>query len=554
MDEITIRQRQALIAPDCASQNRSMTGDPEESSAKQQFSSHSLLSWNSELAQGTWRMISHLTASDRRSKKDAYLSFLVLLMIRMGVRPKIGAAYPRCVYDERNDKVETNTGQCPLCGSELSRTKFHEIQQKRRDEQKKRLAEMAEAELAIKRRLGQEFKKELEQASRAAEKKAGEQAEQRINKVLAEREQLAKRVKESEAREAEILRQAQLEIEKQKQAAAKKATQEAEQRITKVTAERDLAAKKLKEAQESEAEIRKLAQEEAEKRQQKELTEQRQALEKDKKLSLLKLQSEFNRERESYRKKTQLLETQLQRKTANELGDGGEIDVYESLREAFDGNGGRTTRIPKGQSGADLLHEVFHKGEICGRIIVDAKIRQAWQNSFVTKLRQDQVEAGAEHAILATTVFPAGKKEMCIESGVIVISPARVVHIVQLLRQAMITMHVKGLSMKERMSKMSRLYKLITSEPYVAKFTEASRLTKDILDLDAQEKTAHDNVWKKRGALAKRMQNVLREVETEVAAVIEGEEEGVPAAFVVEGVAAASSDSEAEEAVAWSKR
>src|SRR4029077_8752164 len=166
--------------------------------------------------------------------------------------------------------------------------------------------------------------------------------------------------------------------------------------------------------------------------------------------------------------------------------------VYEALREAFDGNGGKTTRTPKGYSGADLLHEVFHKGEICGRIIVDAKIRQAWQNSFVTKLRQDQVEAGAEHAILATTVFPAGKKEMCIESGVFVISPAHVVHIVQLMRHAMINSHVKGLSMKERASKMSRLYKLITSEPYVAKFTEASRLTKDILDLDAQEKTSYD--------------------------------------------------------------
>jgi hypothetical protein len=88
----------------------------------------------------------------------------------------------------------------------------------------------------------------------------------------------------------------------------------------------------------------------------------------------------------------------------------------------------------------DILHDVFHKGQPCGRIVVDAKIRQCWQNNFVTKLRQDQVEAGAEHAILATTLFPAGKKEMCIESGVIVMSPGRVVHMVQLLRQAIISM------------------------------------------------------------------------------------------------------------------
>ena len=419
--------------------------------------------------------------------------------------------------------MEANLEQCPLCGSELSQTKFREIRAKLREQDQKKADALAEAELAIKQRLEQEFKKELEEQRRATEKRAREEAEQRVKKVAAERDLAARRLKEAEAREADIKKQAQLEIGKQKQLAEKKANADAEQQIKKIAAERDLAAKKLKEAEVREAGVRKRAQEEAEKQRQKELLDQRQTLENDKKLALLKQQSEFNRERESYRKKTQLLESQLQRKTANELGDGGEIDVFEALREAFDGNGGRTTRIPKGENGADILHEVFHKGEPCGQIIVDAKNRQAWQNIFVTKLRQDQIEAGAEHAILATTVFPAGKKEMCIESGVIVISPPRVVHIVQLLRQAMVTMHVKGLSMKERTSKMSRLYKLITSESYAAKFTEANRLTQDILELEVQEKTAHDNVWKKRGALVKRMHNVLREVETEVAAVIQGD-------------------------------
>ncbi len=420
--------------------------------------------------------------------------------------------------------METNLEQCPLCGTELSQTKFREIRAKLRDQDQKKAAELAEAKSAVARNLEEEFKKKFEQQRRDTEKKVREETEQRVNKVIAERDQLTTKLKVAEAREGEIRKQAQLEIEKQKLTAEKKAKVDAEQQIKKVTAERDQAAAKLKAAVAREAEVRKQAQEEAAKQAQKEIADQRQVLDKDKKLALLKQQSEFNRERESYRKKTQLLENQLQRKTANELGDGGEIDVFEALREAFDGNSGKTTRIPKGQAGADLLHEVFHKGQPCGRIIVDSKNRQAWQNTFLTKLRQDQIEAEAEHAILATTVFPAGKRELCIESGIIVISPARVVHMVQLLRQAMITMHVKGLSVKERASKMSRLYNLITSESYTGKFTEANRLTQDILELEVQEKTAHDNVWKKRGALVKRMHSVLREVETEVAAVIEGDD------------------------------
>src|SRR3984885_11836178 len=146
--------------------------------------------------------------------------------------------------------------------------------------------------------------------------------------------------------------------------------------------------------------------------------EQRQALEKDKTPTLLKQDAKFNREREALQKKMQLMDKQLQKKTANELGDGAEIDLFEALRESFPGD--KIARIPKGQAGADIQHEVLYKGVSCGKIIVDSKNRQSWQNSFVTKLRQDQVEAGAEHAVLATTVFPAGKKEMCIESGVIV--------------------------------------------------------------------------------------------------------------------------------------
>jgi hypothetical protein len=417
--------------------------------------------------------------------------------------------------------MEINLEQCPLCGTELSQTKFREIRAKLRDQEERKAADLAEAKSAVTRKLEEEFKKKLEQQNRDTEKRIRAEAGQEVKKVAAEREQLASKLKAAEAREGDIRKQAQLEIERQKQAAEKKATAEAEQRVKKITAERDQTAKKLKEAEEREVEIRKQANEAAAKQAQKELTQQRNALERDKNFALLKQQSQHNRDRDSLQKKVKMLEHTLQNKTANELGDSGEIDVFEALRDGFQGD--KITRIRKGEPGADILQEVLYKGEVCGRIVVDAKNRQAWQNTFVAKLRQDQVEAKAEHAILATTAFPAGKREMCIESGVIVISPAHVVNIVQVLRHAMVLMHVQGLSMRERASKMSQLYKLITSKSYSAKFTEASRLTEDILELEVKEQAEHGRVWKNRGALVKRMQNLLREVETEVAAVIESD-------------------------------
>ena len=489
--------------------------------------------------------------------------------------------------------MELNREQCPLCGTELSGVKFKEIQAKLRREEQEKTAALTQAESALRLRLEKQFNQNLERQRQELEKKARDEAEARIKEVASERDIVAKKLKEAETREAEIRKQAQHEIAKEKLAAQTQAKGEAEQQIKQAAAERDELAKKLKEAQQREGETQKKVEQEIEKQKQaavikakseaadqisklarerdqaaakakeaeareaaarkqimedaeKERLNQRQSLETDKKLALLKQQSEFNRERESFQAKLQLVEKQLQKKTANELGDGAEIDLYEALRESFPTD--KITRTPKGQAGADILHEIFYKGDSCGRIIIDSKNRQGWQNAFVTKLRQDQIDAGAEHAILATTVFPAGKKEMCIESDIIVISPARVIYITQLLRNAMVTMHVKGLSMKERSSKMSRLYKLITSESYSHKFAEAGKLAEEILELDVQEKKTHDNVWKKRGSLAKQVQNVLREAETDVAAVIESTEDSeAPSAFGVKSAHSLSTASRIQE-------
>jgi hypothetical protein len=377
---------------------------------------------------------------------------------------------------ERTMNVETE--RCPWCGSPISHARFVEIETKIREQEHKKLAE---AEAALRKRLEEKFIRDLETQKRAAEKLAKEEAEKLVAKAASERNLALEKLKQAEAREASVRKQAQ---------------EEAERKLTAVL-------------------------EQAERQRQKELNQQRLILEKAKDQDLLKQQAEFNRKSEALQKKMLEMDRQLQRKTANELGEGAEVDLYEVLRETFTSD--QITRTPKGQPGADILHEVMYKGESCGRIIIDSKNRQGWQNTYVTKLRQDQTEAGAEQAILATTVFPGGKKELCVESDVIVVNPARVVYIVSLLRQAMVTMHIRGLSIKERTGKMNQLYKFITSEGYTQRVREATKLTGDILELDVHEKNDHDNVWRKRGALARRLHSVLREVDTEISSIVESE-------------------------------
>ena len=85
----------------------------------------------------------------------------------------------------------------------------------------------------------------------------------------------------------------------------------------------------------------------------------------------------------------------------------------------------KITRIGKGQAGADILSRgLVQSAKLCGRImLIDSKNRKGWRRTkSVTKLRADQTAAKAEHAILSTTVFPSGQKELFVESGMIMAS------------------------------------------------------------------------------------------------------------------------------------
>lgn len=358
--------------------------------------------------------------------------------------------------------MNSSIDKCPWCGSAIAHDRFVQIQNAIRQEEKQKLAV---AERTMRTRLEKETSDRLgaEQVKLASERK----------KVDEERAKL---------------------VEDRRSMAA--------------TAKQQLDA----------------AKQQAEKQRLRELAQTREVLQKDKDDSLLKKEAEFAREREALQKKVADLSRRIQRKSAGELGDGAEIDLFEELRALFPADD--ISRVAKGRPGGDILHDIRYKGRSCGKILIDSKQRAAWQHPFVTKLRQDQTEIAADHAILSTAVFPAGKRELFIDGGVIVAAPARVPVIVEVLRKALIAMHVAKMSDAERADKVSRLFRFITSPAFKKKLSEAEELTGEALDIDVDEKRAHENVWKKRGVVVTRIKRVLREIDTEVSAIVEARDGG----------------------------
>ena len=248
------------------------------------------------------------------------------------------------------------------------------------------------------------------------------------------------------------------------------------------------------------------------------LQEQREALEQAQTVAVNAEKSAAFEEKQKLSLKLEDLQRALDKKTAEELGEGAEIDLYELLKGEFEKD--RIERIHKGLPGADIRHVVIHNGKECGTIIYDSKNHNAWRNEFVTKLATDQMAAKAEHAILATRKFPAGARQLHVQDGVILVSPARAIALVQVVRQHLIQNYTLRLSNEARTQKTAMLYCFITSERCMDLFSRIDSHAEDLLELQIKEKKAHEATWKRQGELARSVQKVRAELCNEIDTII----------------------------------
>ena len=248
------------------------------------------------------------------------------------------------------------------------------------------------------------------------------------------------------------------------------------------------------------------------------LQEQREALEQAKTDAVNAAKSAAYEEKLKLSSKVEDLQRAIDKKTAEELGDGAEVDLFEALKAEFAGD--RIERINRGQPGADILHVVIHNGKECGTIIYDSKNHNAWRNEFVTQLGANQLAAKAEHAILSTRKFPSGMRHLHVQDGVMVVTPSRAVVLVQIVRQHMVKTSALRLSNEARSQKTDTLYRFITSERCGDLFCHIDSHAEDLLELQAKEMRAHEATWKRQGELIRSVQKARGELCNEIEIII----------------------------------
>ena len=217
---------------------------------------------------------------------------------------------------------------------------------------------------------------------------------------------------------------------------------------------------------------------------------------------------------------TKLTELQhaFEKKTAEELGEGAELNLYEALKKEFPDDDIR--RVSKGKEGADILHVVMQSGKKCGTIIYDSKNHNQFRWEHVTKLRADQLAAEAEHAILSTRKFPEGTRQLHLHDGVLLANPARVVIVATMIRQHVLRLHTQRIGDIERKAKTAALYNFIVSERFSSLLARVDERAEDLLKEQEKEIKWHKNQWKREGEAIRAIQKARAELENQVSRII----------------------------------
>jgi hypothetical protein len=180
-----------------------------------------------------------------------------------------------------------------------------------------------------------------------------------------------------------------------------------------------------------------------------------------------------------------------------------ELELEELLQKYFPED--EIAPIAPGKRGADIMQTVrFSTGKTAGTILWETKRTKTWQAAWIPKLKEDQRDAHAEIAVIASEVLPQHISEFGMDNGIWITDLKYTVALAGALRENLksLAMIKSAYSGKETKSEM--VYSYLTGIQFkqrVESILEAYIEMKDDLE---QEKRAIEKSWAKREKQAER--------------------------------------------------
>jgi hypothetical protein len=247
---------------------------------------------------------------------------------------------------------------------------------------------------------------------------------------------------------------------------------------------------------------------------QRRLDEERRTLEESIRISETErfklVEAEYRKKIEDAQKTNEELRRKLEQGSQQLQGEVLELELEGLLERAFPVD--EIEPVRKGLRGADLLQIVrTRSGQVCGRILWEAKRAEHWSDKWIQKLKDDQQEAKAELAVIVTTALPKTTSEPFFLFGdVWVVSLVAVRPVAETLRTILLETEKMKLVNTGKNEKLVLLYDYLTSPQFgrrIRAVVDAFRSMKHDLD---QEQNAMQRIWKKRETQIERVaQNMM---------------------------------------------
>lgn len=229
------------------------------------------------------------------------------------------------------------------------------------------------------------------------------------------------------------------------------------------------------------------------------------------------IEAEYKKKIDDAQKANDDLRRKLDQGSQQLQGEVLELELEHMLESAFFHD--LIEEVKKGQRGADVVQTVrTPAGQVCGKIIWEAKRAENWSEKWLQKLKDDQQAANADIAVIVTTAMPKGVEEtFCRIGDVWVVSPQAMRPLGETLRVILLESQRLKLVNTGRTEKIEQLYNYLSS----AQFAQKVRSMLDSFesmraDLEA-EKRAMQRIWAKRQVQIERvtvsMANVVGELQ-----------------------------------------
>ena len=153
----------------------------------------------------------------------------------------------------------------------------------------------------------------------------------------------------------------------------------------------------------------------------------------DKELKIGKLQLQLERQNS----KIEELEEQRTASHGELEGEALELAVEDTLRNLFPRDG--VNEVKRGAYGADIEHSVpSPSGTVAGKILWECKKHKRWNDGWVATIRKNAIEYGADTMVIVTSTMPDGMESFGMVDDVFVCRYHEVRVVSALLRHAIL--------------------------------------------------------------------------------------------------------------------